>query len=581
MVRRIIITSRLALACVLALALAATPGAAQQVAKVGGEVPPAGKSDVVAGDPLVMRIQKGLAKAGFYGGPANGRLNAQTRTAIRAYQRRVGLRVDGRASQRLATKIETTSNVEKLLGRLERARRDHIEAARQALLANPATRDLLSTGAPEIADPTRDPTPCFRRPDAICLLAEASESAKAVHRNDMRDWALGEILAAQARAGLTADAMTTVRRIGDPRLIMTALRDIAESLARSGSAADALAAVAVIPDTAKQAEALAAIAAIQNRHGADAGARGTAERLVATVKNLDPLPKRIAFYARAAVVLSRAGDDAGGRAHLATAEALVRDRVPIADKDVSLRHVASALAEMGQPGRALSILEQVGDESDRLPVLVAAATAEAEAGAATRALEIADSIGAGRYRAVVLSRIALAQARSGDTAAARRTADLAIAAAEGIERPYARDFGLSRTALALTELGTAEDDRRAALGRAADVGGRIKDNALRAHTLWTITAQRRRAGDDAGAAATERDAEAATTAMVSSLSRVWMFGDIAVERMEAGEHEAAWAAFDKGLAVAEKVHNPWSRARALGRLAATYSDLARNAPWPR
>ena len=39
-----------------------------------------------------------------------------------------------------------------------------------------------------------------------CLLEEASESAKAVARGEMRDWALGEILAAQAKTGFTAEA---------------------------------------------------------------------------------------------------------------------------------------------------------------------------------------------------------------------------------------------------------------------------------------------------------------------------------------------------------------------------------------
>ena len=567
-------------AAVLALVLAAAPAAAVQVALAGAAVPEAEETDAASGDPVVRRIQKGLTAAGFYAGPQNGRLNRETRAAIRAYQRSVGVRVDGRSSEKLAVKIETTANVEGLLGRLERVREEHIAAARRALLSNPATRELLSGGGDEVADPTRDPAPCFRRPTAACLLAEASESAKAIHRADMRDWALGEILAAQARAGLTQDAMATVRRIGDARLIMVALRDIAEALARAGQAADALAAVAIIPDTLKQAEALAAIAAIQNRSGDDAGARRTARRLVTTLKNLAQPPRQVAFYARVAVTLTRAGDAEGGQANLAAAQALVRDGVMPVDRDGALRHVAAALAEMGRPDRALAVLDEVGEDSDRLPVLVAAATAEAEAGAAARALAIAEIIGSERCRAVVLSRIALAQARAGEKTAARATAERAVAAAEQIERPYARDFGLSRAALALAELGRLDDGRQGVFERAVAVAGRIRDNTLRAHTLWTTAAERRRAGDAAGADETGRAADAATDDIVSSLSRVWMFGDIAAAHIAAGETAAARAAFDRGLAVAETVHNAWARARALGRLAVTFNDLIRAAPRP-
>ena len=83
----------------------------------------------------------------------------------------------------------------------------------------------------------------------MCLLSEALESAKAIGKAELRDWALGEILIAEARAGLGERAMETTSRINDPRLVMVALRDIAEAQAAGGNPEEALAAADIIPTT--------------------------------------------------------------------------------------------------------------------------------------------------------------------------------------------------------------------------------------------------------------------------------------------------------------------------------------------
>jgi peptidoglycan hydrolase-like protein with peptidoglycan-binding domain len=559
-----------------AIAAGISPANAEQMARVDTAVPDTKETEVGAGDPVVLRIQRGLQAGGFYGGVLNGRLNQGTQEAIRAYQRTTNLKVDGRASKRLAVKIETTSKVEGLLGRLDKARRTHIKAARAALMRHPATRDLLSGtgGANEVADPTRDAAPCFRAPSAECLLAEASESAKAIHRQDMRDWALGEILASQARAGMTEEALITVRRIGDPRLIMVALRDISEGLAAAGAEAEALDSAAIIPDPQKRAEALAAIAGLLDGRDNKDGARQAIEQLITAVAEIDQPARQVSFRARAAVVLSRVGDAAAAQAHLDAAEALARDRLTPAEQGSPLRHIAAALAEMGRPGDALALSDSIPAGTEKLPVLVAAATAEARSGDAAKALDIAETIDSERYRAVVFSRIALAQAKAGAVQSATTTLDRAIAAASETERPYARDYGFSRAALAQ---GTFPSADSAAFDAAVAVAARIKDNTLRAHTLWTLAAMRKRAGDNAGNTATRTAAAEATQAIVSPLSRVWMFGDLAGAHLKAGEIDAAWAAFKDGLKVAEGVNNAWARARALGRLAAAISDLARAA----
>ena len=53
----------------------------------------------------VRRVQEGLARLGYRPGPVDGIAGAQTREAIRAYQRDHGLLVDGHATPELADHI--------------------------------------------------------------------------------------------------------------------------------------------------------------------------------------------------------------------------------------------------------------------------------------------------------------------------------------------------------------------------------------------------------------------------------------------------------------------------------------------
>jgi hypothetical protein len=91
-------------------------------------------------------------------------------------------------------------------------------------------------------------------------LGEAGESAMAVTDTPRRDWAFAEVLAVQTRAGLSDEALVTLRRIEDPRRILRALRDIALDYARRGDYATALSAASRIPDPAMREATLALIA---------------------------------------------------------------------------------------------------------------------------------------------------------------------------------------------------------------------------------------------------------------------------------------------------------------------------------
>ena len=129
-------------------------------------------------------------------------MNVSLRTAIKGYQKHLGRKVDGEVSEVLAKHMETQSKIGAMLLHIDEVRERNIKAAKKAPLGNEATRKLLTRStSDEVADPTRDASPRFRNPGKKCLLEEAVENGKAVHKSELRDWALGEILVAQAKAG--------------------------------------------------------------------------------------------------------------------------------------------------------------------------------------------------------------------------------------------------------------------------------------------------------------------------------------------------------------------------------------------
>lgn len=539
---------------------------------------PSAKEDGRA-DPLVKRIQQGLAEAGLYLGPVNGILDLETETAIRAFQKRSGQTPDPRITEQLALQIESGQKIQQLLNRLDQVRARHVEQARAALMSREATRKLLEAPPDETADPTRDPRPCFRTPSPECLLYEAAETAKTIPTEDLRDWARGEILVSQARAGLIPEAMDTARRIRDPRLILVALRDIAEGQAAAGLVAEAVAAAEAIPEMQKRIEALVAIAELEARRNMAEGARTSAQRALGLLGTLEDRQKRVDFRSRLGVVLHRAGDAEGAAVALKEAEAETRRETDDAMKGVELRHVAKALAETGRLEEAGKFLEEIPTEADRTPVLMALVGQQVKAGDFAKANALADRIAEARYRTVALAQVAGGQAGAGQAAEARELLETATQLSKDITLPFARDYAVGQIAGAWWKLGAhlaKEPSKRAeAFGEAEKAIRRIADDRLKAHMLWTLAAERRRAGDAVGAKATEIQARDGTIDVRSALTRVWLHGDVALERLAEGEPEAAAVAFRRGLEEAEPLENAWGRARALAKLATTLTDLKR------
>jgi len=522
---------------------------------------------------LVRRIQEGLADQGFYLGPIDGRYGPQTEAAIKAYQRSADLKIDGKATDQLARDLETGGQIGQLLGRLEKSRQKSTEAAREALLNNPETRYLIE-GAAAAQGAPHDSKACMAKPEPRCLLVEATTSARDIDKPEMRDWALGEILTAQARAGLAQDAAITTRRIHDPRLIMVALRDIAKARAEIGEIEDAMAAVDIIPDPVQQVEAYVAIAEVQAKGDAPRTAVETAKHLTQYLVKIPSNLTRVSFRTRVAVILYKAGQEQDALDHITAAEQLLFTITDSESLDKAHRHIAAAYAENGMAERALEVLAKVENGGDDVPVLVAAATGQAQAGAAEAALITADSIEAVRYRALVLARIASYQAGAGLFEEAQDTLKKAKLGAAKIRFPFAKAYAFSRIALAYNDVGISMSDDGDLLEKALEAAHLIKDDRLRAHIFWTIADERRRGGDVPGATRAQEQASNATDDILSPFSRVWMLCDIAMERAKRQENDAAWSVFNLALDEAKTIKNPWGRARALSKVAATMTSLA-------
>ena len=566
---------RLALAVWLGLAASAldlaTAEAARREPAPAATDPTVDRGQAIRLADLITRIQRALAAIGLYDGPTDGRMNPETEAAIRTYERMVGAPVTGQPSAALAERLDTGDKVNELLGKLEIAREENIRAARAALLANPATRDLIADELAERSDPTRDVAPCLGRPTVKCLLAEAVESSKGVADKEMRDWSLGEILAVQARAGQALEARDTVRRIRDPRLIMVALRDIAEAQAQGGFGPEAIAAAEAIPDPLKRAEAFAAIADIHARLGRGAPARAAAERLASEIRAMESPLHLVNFLAREAVVRARAEELAAADRLLGEAERRARAQ-PAPAGAIALRHVASALAELRRTNEALRLLKDIPEKSDHVPVLVTAVTQEALAGNIATAHALANTISENHHRASALGPVAAAQGRAGDRKGAEATLALALAAVDQITYPFAKSYALSRIALAMVEI-AGEKNGNAVLAGAAALAEQIGDDSLRAQTLWNIAAAVGRGGDAEQTRAIEGRADRSTREIKSRLDQTWMLGEIALIRSRRGETESAKAMFRRGLDIAESIENAWGRARAFARLTAVLMQI--------
>ncbi len=525
---------------------------------------------------LIERLQRALTALDLYDGPYSGVVNDDTSTAILAYQRQRGLERTGIVTKGLVDHIETVVNVGALLERLSIARQVSTKAARQALLDNPSTRDLLVRDVnQESANATHDPKLCFSEPTVRCLLVEALENAKTINRSEMRNWAYGEILIAQAKVGMTAAARDTIRRIRDPRLIIAALGEIAQAQAISGNHDNALAAAEIIPDLEERTSAYSIIADILAKQGNREGALSAVERLHSDVVLMKTDIKRAALMARSSVILANIGYQDRSHSLLKDLEEQAILTVEPSKHNALLRYIASAWASIGNLDKALSLLENVSNDSDKMPVLMRTAEAQILAGNIAAAKHTAHSIAALRYRAVILSTIGIELARAGFESDAIGTLGDALVAREGIKFPFARDYASSRIALAYGQIAYTDNQSNPEIfNRAISSVDEIVDQQLRAKTYWMLAFYRLDAGDSM-AEKTKDDAISATGNIESTTSQAWLLADLAEARAKAGDTSWARELYENSLDITQSITSSWGRARVLAKLSQALMALAR------
>jgi len=523
----------------------------------------------------VLRVQRSLQELGLYLGPVTGRMNAETRAAIRLYQQTNGLIVDGTISIRLNETLENTINVRNLLSKLGKARKQKTNAARAALLSHPATRDLINNDPGERANAARDTKSCLRAPTVRCLLKEATETAKAIYKTELRDWALGEILIVQGRAGLSQEAMETAGRIHDPRLIMVALGDIAKALAMAGQHKNAKEAVAIIPDEQKRMDTGLAVARIYMENGQKNNALETLQRLESDITGTADLTQRIQLQTRKALILWQLGEQDRARKDLDLAAKLAGEETNRRQNQLITARIATTYARINDPDRALKLLGNIDKISTKTPALMKVVDAEARQGDYGKAFATAANIPQMRYRVIALGNIAGIQIKTGNLAAAKATLNRALDDADSIRLSYARSFAYSHLAIARSRLGfnPPQPDHDQIL-KAISTAQKIKDNRLRAKTLWRIAGLQKKSGDIPGAEKTRQLARQETGKIISVLSRVWVLSQYSHQSVRRNDRDDANMAFQEALDVARTIDNPWSRARALARLASTLLELA-------
>lgn len=524
---------------------------------------------------MVRKIQAALSELGFYLGPVTGRMNPATEAAIRLYQERTGADTTGQPSYALLEHLQLVEEVKQLRLRLQDTRESQIASAREALASQSATRGLVADRtALEPADPSRDPSLCLAEPTVPCLLDEAVASAKAIHQVHFRDWVFGEIVVTQARAGRTDEALSTLRLVDDPRLIIAGLRNIVRAVADIGRLAEAHAVAATIPLSWSQAEALAAIAPAEIGAGDSQAARASIDRILELTKDSSETRRRVATLRALAVDLAQR--DARQLSDTVIDRALmIAENEGDADKrEALLSDVAAGLADLGRRDQASTLLARIRDPKHHPSILIAQVNAHIRSGDTAPALKSAQALGEDRYRILALGRIAVAQHRAGANAEALRTLDNALASTATIDAraAYARDYAISNVVQSYIAI--------AALDQASKVAARIGDPRLKADSLWSIVAALDRAGNGTGTASATAAAEQALDAIKSPYDQAWVLANLAQSLAAAGAEALARQLFGRAAKATQSITSPWARAQAVVKVAASLlavsaSDVSR------
>jgi len=540
-------------------------------AKPIGLTKPESKPEIYEIKNPVEQVQELLKQQGLYEGKIDGVKGPDLEKAIKDYQKSHGLKQTGKISNDLLAHLENIGRVRALIKRLDVVRSERQEAARLALMSDPRTRKLLENKKKEIADPTRDVSHCFASPSTQCLLNEAVESSRAVFEDDLRDWALGEILAAQVRVGMERDAMETAGRIKDSRLVIAALTNIAKTHAREGKLNEALSGLGLIPVTERRLSVLLEVAQVYRDAKESEKLQATVNKILAGAQSIESLENRMPLQIQAAELLA-AVDHKKALGLLDDLSAEARSSAINGSRITLLRQTASAMANIASPEWALKVLDEMPDDETRIPVLMSATRAFLKMKRFQAARNTLMRISADRYRSVILSDLSLALWKEGEKKRAEKALAEAASLAKGIKLPFAKNFALSKVAHVMTQMASDTGDSDIA-NEAYTLLTSISDGRLRARGLWDLAHASKLFGFSMTKGNLDKEAANAMHNIKSKFSRAWILGDLAAEHQETGEKKQAQKAFKMGLETAQNLKNPWARSRALAKFGAVFNRL--------
>jgi peptidoglycan hydrolase-like protein with peptidoglycan-binding domain len=524
--------------------------------------------------PLVERLQVLFSGMNIYSGEIDGRPNDELAVAVKLYQSRAGLTVDGRVSEELLAHIEFKGEAEELLARLDTVGTAQRSRARKQLQSAALTRSLLDRSRKnQIADVTRDRDICFQAPTVECLIHEAIESSKAVSRVNFRDWTYGEIAVVQAQMGQVDAARETAGRITDPRLILVTLRNISVALAKANRIDQSADSAAIIPDTWLKAEALLALAVAQLRNGGWPKARQTILEIEHLVTN--PVVGQQQGFRRTSLIVDLAGQLFQEGDPVQATQLLFTERERLlkqTDKQngsgyaAALSTLAVGFARVDQIDEARRLISHDVDIVHRRTVSVALVRAYGRAGDEKSATAIISAMEEPRYRAVLLAGLSQHIGKRNRIDEARKNLSKAEAAVLAIStnHKFAINDAWERIATGWVAIGEPDS--------AIKVVGKILDARIRAGVWWTIA----RSFDDAkalDAISANRQARKAISEVKSALDRVWLYCGRAQDMAERSEDLKASQAFSSALEITRGIRHSWTRAQALARLVRAFASL--------
>ena len=511
---------------------------------------------------LVRQIQLRLAEIGVYEGPIGGVMSSETGQAIRRYQDLASLPPDGRPTQALLEHLTSAAGAaQHLLLRLDRARQQQILDAKSALENEfgPEWARLPAEEAETMdeASALARAELCFAAPTPRCLIREARLAATNVAKADLRDWALSNVVEAQAKAGHADEALSIARSIQDPRSVVAAIGSIAVSLARVGRMDEALAAAERVPNARLKDKALRAVVEGQAAVGQPASAHRTAARI-------ERRQERVSALAAVARAYVAAGELENARLVVDETMAFVASVEAPVFRDWAHGELAKLLSLVGDFNAAKFAAGQIEGANHRIQTFCEIVISEAEAGRVqdakrtlTSTLELLSTVTRRAERQQARARVAVAFAAVGEF-------DASVALAKKIDFGYAHSFVMNQIAISMAEAGRIDDG--------LDIALSIEDERLKVDALLSITRILSEAGDSDRARKIEEKTFEAARAMTSTLDRAFVLSDLAVIGAQAGNDTVARATLAEALGIARQIDDPWARARSLSKVA---SALAR------